>query len=106
MIERFHFSRDDVDPELGVLALFLSVPRKDLIAVKVLLESFEGIGVIRSQQPRYTPERSLIVMLLVPDFLDCARRLLAELSEMTAAEVVAPSAAMLAELKAELLGGP
>ena len=72
-----------VDPELGVHPVFLSVPRADLIYIKILLESFEGIGVMRSEEPFYCPGRALIVLLIVPDSVAYAVKLLNEARGVT-----------------------
>ena len=68
-----------IDPDLGVHPLFLSIRRADAIYVKVILESYEGLGVTRTEQPHYEEDRALIVFLLVPDLADQARCLLSAL---------------------------
>jgi hypothetical protein len=57
-----------IDPDLGVCALFVSAPRKHLAYIKLILESYEGVGVARTEQPFYGDDRALVVFLLVPDF--------------------------------------
>lgn len=57
-----------IDPDLGVCALFVSAPRKHLAYVKLILESYEGVGVSRTEQPFYGDDRALVVFLLAPDF--------------------------------------
>lgn len=98
-------SPERVDTELGVIPLFVAIAPSDLILLKVLLESFEGIGVIRTQDRCYTNGRALIVVIVVPDFVDDARALLGEFLETATCEVVAETPELLAELKRDLLEG-
>jgi hypothetical protein len=67
----------EVDDRLGLCALFVSAPRRHLAYIKVLLESYEGVGVARTERRFHTDDRALLVLLLVPDFLDVAARLVA-----------------------------
>jgi hypothetical protein len=66
-------------PELGVHVVFLSVARKDEIFVRVVLECHEGFGVARAHEGEHEPERTLLSLLIVPDFAEPARALLADL---------------------------
>lgn len=93
-----------VDPALGVHPVFLNVARCDLIYVKVLLESFEGIGVMRSEEPFYEDDRALIVLLIVPDAADDALQLLNEARGVTdlALEPADPDRAE--RLRSDLIG--
>jgi len=61
-----------IDPALGVCALFVSAPRRNLTYLKLILESYEGVGVARTEIPFYGDDRALVVFLLVPDFFDVA----------------------------------
>lgn len=94
----------EVDARLGVVPVFLSVARADLIYVKVLLESFEGIGVMRSEEPFYGDERALIVLLIVPDAVRDAEAVLDDAARVTdlRMETVAPE--RLERLRDDLLG--
>lgn len=68
-----------VDPDLGVCALFISAPRASLAYLKLILESYEGVGVARTEVPFYEGDRALVVFLLVPDFFDVAETMVAHL---------------------------
>ena len=70
-----------LDPALGTYPLFVSVARAEVIYLKVLLESFEGVACFRTQDPEHVPGRALVAVLAAPDFAD---DLLAILSEAAA----------------------
>lgn len=91
-----------LDPELGVHVVFVSVPREEVIFVKVLLESYEGITAYRTQNAEHLPGRALIAVLAPPDFLADTRRVLAEIIETADVVAHAPTAADLAQLYADL----
>jgi hypothetical protein len=93
-----------VDPELGVHPVFLSVPRADLIYLKILLESFEGIGVMRSEEPFYGSGRALVVLLIVPDSAADAVNLLNEACEVTDLALEPVARDRLKRLRKDLLG--
>jgi hypothetical protein len=67
-------------PGLGVHVVFLSVARKDEVYVRVVLECHEGIGVARAHDPEFAPDRTLLSLLVVPDFAQPASALLAEVA--------------------------
>jgi hypothetical protein len=67
-------------PRLGVHVVFLSVSRKDEIFVRVVLECHEGMGVARAQDPCFSEERTLLSLLVVPDFANDVRAMLADLA--------------------------
>ncbi len=56
----------------GVVPILLELAPVDIALVKFLLESYEGIAVIRTMDRR----RALIVVLVSRDFLDVARGIL------------------------------
>jgi hypothetical protein len=93
-----------VDPALGVHPVFLSVPRADLIYIKVLLESFEGIGVMRSEEPIYGPGRALVVLLIVPDSVADAVKLLNEARGVTDLALEPVAGERIERLRKDLLG--
>jgi hypothetical protein len=93
-----------VDPELGVHPVFLSVPRADLIYIKILLESFEGIGVMRSEEPFYGPGRALVVLLIVPDSAADAVKLLNEARGVTDLALELVAGERIERLRKDLLG--
>jgi len=94
-----------LDPALGLHPLYFAIPRDDTIYVKVVLESYECLGVTRTEDPFYSGDRCLVVLLLVPDFVAEAREVLAALAHATRIEFPEPSAAMLERLRCELLDG-
>lgn len=94
-----------LDPALGVHVVFVSVPREEVIFVKVLLESYEGITAYRTQNAEHLPGRALIAVLAPPDFVADTRRVLAEIVETADVVAYAPSAADLAQLYADLFDG-
>lgn len=101
-------SLDDIpltplDAKLGVHVIFVSVPRAEVIFVKVLLESFEGVAWDRTQDAEHVPGRALIAVLAPPDFVEDTRRILAEIVETAGVVAHAPTPAELAKLYADLL---
>jgi len=57
-----------VDAAFGVHVIFVSVPRKEAVYLTVLLESYEGIASFRTQEPEHAPGRTLVAILVPPDF--------------------------------------
>ena len=74
-----------IEPSLGVHVVFLSTPREEVIYVKVLLESYEGIASYRTQNSEHVPGRALIAVLVAPDFADDATAALQEIVASTGA---------------------
>ena len=97
-----HIPLPPLDPRLGVHVIFVSVPRAEVIFVKVLLESFEGVAAYRTQNAEHVPGRALIAVLAPPDFVDDTRRILAEIVETADVVAYAPTAADLTKLYADL----
>ena len=91
-----------LDAALGVHVIFVSVPRAEVIFVKLLLESYEGIAAYRTQNAEHLPGRALIAVLAPPDFVADTRRVLAEITETADVVAYAPTAADLAKLYADL----
>lgn len=56
-----------------VLEIFLSVRRSDIAYIKFIVESYEGVGIIRT----IDPHAALIVILVAPDFAEVARDIVA-----------------------------
>ena len=92
----------ELDEELGVHPVFFTVPSAHAVHVKVVLESYEAIGVVRTQNPDHGDGRILVVFLLVPDFADTGRAVLADLAEQTELRFLRATAEMVAELKGVL----
>jgi hypothetical protein len=91
-----------LDAELGVHVVFVSVPRAEVIFVKVLLESYEGIAAYRTQNAEHLPGRALIAVLAPPDFVADTRRVLTEIAETADVVAYAPTEADLAKLYSDL----
>jgi hypothetical protein len=91
------------DPALGVYAVFFTVARRDAVFVKLLLESYEGLGVVRTVERFYRPGVALQVMLAVPDMVDHLARVLDELAEWVEVRPVEAPAADRDALRADLL---
>lgn len=75
-----------------VIPIWLALPRAEIGYVKFLFESYEGVAVVRTWDPR----AALLVVLAVPDFLDDVRRVVAALAEEIGCRVVdSPAPAVL-----------
>ena len=92
----------ELDSELGVHPVFFSVPREQAVYIRAVLDSHGSLGVVRSQEPEFSRDRSLMVLLLMPDFVTEACELLGELSREVGLEFPEPDEAMLAALREEL----
>jgi hypothetical protein len=92
------------DDALGLYPLFFTVPATEANYVKIIFESYESFGVIRSQDPRFTDERVLMVLLLVADMTAPALEVAGELADEARLEFLEPTAGMLADLRRHLLG--
>jgi hypothetical protein len=92
--------------ELGVYTFFFDIPRFEVVYFRLVLESWEDGAVARTIERCYQGDatRSLVVALVVPDFLEpCVRRLSRLCAEIDGAQV--PSTAALHEaLRADLTG--
>jgi hypothetical protein len=91
-----------LDARLGACAIFVSVPRQEVLFVKVLLESFEGVAAYRTQDAEHAPGRAMIAVLAPPDFVEDARRILEEIRESANVVAHVPTPAELARLYADL----
>jgi len=91
-----------LDARLGVHVLFVSVPRAEVLFVKILLESFEGVAAYRTQDAEHVPGRALIAVLAPPDFVTDTRCILAEIRESADVVTHAPTPGELAKLYADL----
>jgi hypothetical protein len=69
-----------------VVPIWLRVPREEIGYVKFLVESYEGVAVVRTWD-RWT---AVLVVLAVPDFVEDVRRMLASLAEEVGSRVVDP----------------
>jgi hypothetical protein len=89
-------------PRLGVHVVFLSVARADEIFVRVVLECHEGFGVARAQDPSYSDERTMLSLLVVPDFADDVRAMLGDLVGSADIQFHPASAEWIAQVEREL----
>ncbi len=67
-----------------IVPIFLRVPPREIAFVKFLFESYEGVGVVRTVDPR----EAIVVVLAVPDFVDIAREVVASLQRETPCEEI------------------
>jgi hypothetical protein len=68
--------------------LYLRVRREDIALLKFLLESYEGIGIVRTIDRK----KATVVVLAMPDFIQDVRAVLASLREhMDWYEIPAPA---------------
>ena len=68
-------------------AVYLQVAPTDIALLKFLFESYEGVGVVRTVDPRV----AIIVALVVADFLPVAREIIRDLqAHIACVEVDAP----------------
>jgi hypothetical protein len=88
------------DADLGVWVSFLALPRKDVIFVKLMLESYEALAMARTVDPHWEDGIALIVVFSVNDFIETTRIVMAELVETTGARPVPPGDGHLDELRA------
>ena len=72
-----------LDASLGVHVIFVSVPRPEVIFLKVLLESFEGVAAFRTQDAEHVPGRGLVAVLAPPAFAADAVAILDEIVDST-----------------------
>ncbi len=68
--------------------IYLEIRPEDIAYVKFIVESYEGVGIIRTVDRK----KAVIVLLIVEDFLAVARSLLASLqSEVHLTEIPRPA---------------
>ena len=68
----------DLATRLGVYTIFFDIPRFEVVYFRLVIESWEDGAVARTMEPSREgdPERTLVVALVVPDYLEaCLRRL-------------------------------
>ncbi len=90
------------DPVLGLYPLFVTVPRTEAVTLKVLVESYEGFGVARTEDSQFQPGRTLLAVLLVPDFVADAMTAIATVAERLDLKRVETTEELLARLRREL----
>ncbi|MFN8627761.1 MAG: DUF4911 domain-containing protein [Candidatus Binatia bacterium] len=74
-------------PAASIHPIYLRVAPADIALIKFLLESYEGIGIVRTVDAR----TAVIVVLVVGDFLAVAREILRDLrARVDCVEVAAP----------------
>ncbi len=74
----------------------------EAVALKVLVESYEGFGVARTEDSEYQPGRTLLAILLVPDFVVDAMTAISTVAERLDLERVETSEDLLMRLRHEL----
>ncbi len=71
----------------NVQPLYLQVAPADIALIKFLFESYEGVGIVRTMDPR----RAIIVVLVVTDCLTVAREIIRDLqARIACVEIDAP----------------
>ena len=93
-----------LDPRLELHPLFFALPPDDVNYVKIIFESYECFGVVRTQDTEYAAGYVLLVLLLVPDFIGPALEVTRELAAQVDMTFPTPTRAMLEELRCDLLG--
>ena len=98
---------DDAElaPDLGVYTIFLDIPRFETVYFRLVLESWEDGAVARTIHRRLETDRtrSLVVALVVPDYLEpCLRRMGRLCAEMDGRQVRS-TPELQAALRAELV---
>ncbi len=96
------FELPPVDPTFGVHVVFVSLPRREAVYFTVLLESYEGIASFRTQDPEHVPGRTLVAVLIPPDFAHDAVAVLEETARTSGVTQHAPTPADLIELRVAL----
>ena len=89
--------------DLGIHPVFFALTSEDSNYVKVVLESYDCVGVTRCQDNAYEPERILLVLLLVPDMTAHAEAIFTDLCREVAIEFVPPTEALIESLRQDLL---
>jgi phosphoribosylformylglycinamidine (FGAM) synthase-like enzyme len=85
----------------SVYAVYLQVAPADIALVKFVFESYEGVGVVRTMDPRV----AIIVAIVVADFLPVAREIIRDLqARIACVEVCAPLIATDDWLMREIVG--
>jgi hypothetical protein len=75
-------------PDMDMVEIYLRVQREDIALLKFLVESYEGIGIIRTIDKK----KATVVILAMPDFCDQVWAMLESLREyMDWYEVPAPT---------------
>mgnify|MGYP004206856299 CR=1 FL=1 len=82
--------------------LFFTVARKNSVWVRAILDSYESLGVLRSQDPDLDGERALMVFFLAPDMVGESLPVLEELALGAGIEPVEAEPALVAQLRSEL----
>jgi len=79
------------EAENEVAEIYLRVERKDIAYIKFIVESHEGVGIVRT----LNRHSAVIVILAAPDFEDTAREIVLALSErLLCEEIPRPAEAM------------
>lgn len=77
-------------PTTTIHPIYLEVQPAEIALIKFLFESYEGVGIVRT----LNRHAAVIVILVVPDFLDTARDIIAALQrEFECREIPEPEIA-------------
>ncbi len=62
---------------MDLIEIYLRIQREDIALIKFIIESYEGIGIVRTVDRK----KATVVILVVPDFITHARAILDSLRE-------------------------
>ena len=62
---------------MDLIEIYLRIQRQDIALLKFVIESYEGIGIVRTIDRK----KATVVLLAMPDFLDQVRAVLESLRE-------------------------
>lgn len=62
---------------MDVRTIFLKIPTPDIAYLKFLIESYEGVGIVRTVDQR----QAIVVLLIAEDHMDTVRSILASVRQ-------------------------
>jgi hypothetical protein len=92
------------DEALGLCPLFFRVPRREAVYVRGVLDSYECLGVVRSEETGLEYERPLMVLLAPADFRSDALDVLGRLAVEVGLSLESPTPGQLELLRRRILG--
>ncbi len=92
------------DCRLGLYSVFIEMPRAQSIYLKLVIESYEGIAVVRNVEPDEGGDEVRQVLLVVSDFLSLTEDVLEQFSSEVPLRLLEPTVAMRGDLRRQLLG--
>lgn len=92
------------DAALGLHAVFIEMVRPESVHLKLVLETYEGIAVVRNVEPDSGGNQVRQVLLIVGDFVSVAEDVLGEFDIEVPLRLLEPTEAMREDLRRQLLG--